>query len=75
MVFHAQFLRIHQDAVFRRPIGGHGSLVPVGAGLPRWIDGIAVTGCFVTRASVLVVADKAGNLYVSVDSGRTWSLR
>jgi len=64
-----------QGAVYRRPIDGHGPLVPVGAGLPRWIDGIADTGCIATRASALAVADKAGNLYVSADAGRTWSHR
>ena len=64
-----------QGAVYRRPIDGHGPLVPVGGGLPRWIDGIADTGCIATRASALAVADRAGNLYVSADAGRTWSRR
>jgi hypothetical protein len=64
-----------QGAVYRRPIDGPGPLVPVGAGLPRWIDGIADTGCIATRGSALAVADKAGNLYVSADAGRSWSRR
>lgn len=64
-----------QGALYRRPIDGSGPLVPVGAGLPRWIDGIADTGCIATRGSALAVADKAGNLYVSADGGRTWSCR
>lgn len=64
-----------QGAVYRRPIDGPGPLVPVGAGLPRWIDGIADTGCIATRGSTLAVADKAGNLYVSADGGSTWSRR
>jgi photosystem II stability/assembly factor-like uncharacterized protein len=54
---------------------GHGPLVPVGAGLPRWIDGIADTGCIAARASALTVADKTGNVYVSADAGCTWSRR
>lgn len=61
-----------QGAVYRRPMDEHGPLVPV-SGLPRWIDGIADTGCIATRASALAVADKAGNLYVSADTGSTWS--
>jgi photosystem II stability/assembly factor-like uncharacterized protein len=64
-----------QGAVYRRPIDGHGPLMPVGAGLPRWIDGIADTGCITTRASALAVADKTGNLYISADAGCTWSRR
>lgn len=64
-----------QGAIYQRPIDGHGRLVPVGGGLPRWIDGIADTGCIATRASALAVADRASNLYVSADAGRTWSRR
>lgn len=64
-----------EGAVYRRPIDGHGSLVPVGAGLPRWVDGIVDTGCIGTRASTLAVADHGGNLYVSVNAGGTWSRR
>ena len=64
-----------QGAVYRRPIDGHGPLVPVGGGLPRWIEGIADTRCIATRASALAVADRTSNLYVSADAGRTWSRR
>ena len=64
-----------QGAVYRRTIDGPGPLVPVGGGLPRWIDGIADTRCIATRGPALAVADKAGNLYVSADSGGTWSRR
>ena len=64
-----------QGAIYRRPIDGHGSLVPVGGGLPRWIEGIADTRCIATRASALAVADGTSNLYVSADAGRTWSCR
>ncbi len=64
-----------QGAVYRRPIEGECPLVPVGGDLPRWIDGIADTGCIAARASSVAVVDKGGNLYVSVDAGRTWSHR
>jgi hypothetical protein len=49
--------------------------VPVGGGLPRWIGGIADTRCISTRASAAAVADRAGNVYVSTDSGSTWLRR
>ena len=64
-----------QGAIYRRPIDGHGPLVPVGGGLPRWIEGIADTRCIATRASALAVADRVSNIYVSADAGRTWSCR
>jgi hypothetical protein len=64
-----------QGAIYRRPIDSEGPLVPVGRGLPRWIDGIADTDCIAARGSSVAVADKGGNLYASVDAGRTWSHR
>jgi photosystem II stability/assembly factor-like uncharacterized protein len=48
-------------------------LLPVGGGLPRWIEGIADTDCIATHASAVAVVDGAGNLYMSEDAGRTWS--
>jgi hypothetical protein len=62
-------------AVYRRPIDEEAPLTPVRGGLPTWIDGIADTGCIATRAAALAVADKASNLYVSMDGARTWSCR
>ena len=47
---------------------------PIG-GLPRWLGGIADTGCVATRGSALAVADKAGNLYISADAGNSWMRR
>jgi hypothetical protein len=49
-------------------------LEPV-AHLPRWLEGIVDTGCIATQGSTLAVADKAGNLYVSTDSGHSWLCR
>jgi hypothetical protein len=63
-----------QGAVYRRPIDGKDSMEPLG-GLPRWLEGIADTGCIATRGSALAVADKAGNLYVSADAGNSWMRR
>jgi hypothetical protein len=61
-----------QGAVYRRAIDARRPFVPVGGGLPRWIDGIADTRCIATHASAAAVADRAGNLYVSTDAGHTW---
>ena len=64
-----------QGAISRRPIDGDGGLLPVGGGLPRWIEGIADTGCIAAHGSAVAVIDRAGNLHVSEDVGRTWSRR
>jgi photosystem II stability/assembly factor-like uncharacterized protein len=64
-----------QGAVYRRPIGVRRPFMPIGGGLPRWIDGKADTRCIATRGSAAAVADRAGNLYVSTDAGSTWLRR
>lgn len=63
-----------QGAVYRRPIDGKHPLEPLD-GLPRWLDGIADTGCIASRGSALAIADKAGNLYLSTDAGDNWQRR
>jgi hypothetical protein len=63
-----------EGAVYRRAIDAGRPFVRVG-GLPEWIDGIADTRCIATRASIAAVADRGGNLYVSMDAGQTWSRR
>jgi acetyl esterase/lipase len=62
-----------QGAIYRRPVDGHGPLVAIAGGLPTWIDGIADTGCIATHGSAVALADWKGNLYVSADTGRSWS--
>jgi len=47
--------------------------MPVGGGLPRWMDGIVDTGSMAANGSAVAVADRGGNLYVSEDGGRAWS--
>jgi hypothetical protein len=62
-------------AIYRRRVDGHDSLVAVGEGLPAWTDGIVDTGCIATGGSAVALADRKGNLYVSADTGRSWSRR
>jgi hypothetical protein len=64
-----------QGAIYRRRVDGHDSLVAVSGGLPAWTDGIIDTGCIATRGSAVAFADQKGNLYVSADTGRSWSRR
>ena len=64
-----------QGAIYRRRVDGHDSLVAIGGGLPAWIDGIADTGCIATDGSAVALADRTGNLYISADTGRSWSRR
>lgn len=63
-----------RGALYRRPVDGTQRLERV-AGLPEWLDGIVDTGCIAARGSTLAVADKGGNLYESVDTGRSWRKR
>jgi hypothetical protein len=63
-----------RGALYRRPVDGQHRLERV-AGLPDWLDGIVDTGCIGARGSTLAVADKGGNLYESVDAGRSWRKR
>ncbi len=64
-----------QGAIYRARIDGDSELLPVGGGLPRWINGIADTGCIATHSSGVAIADRAGSLYTSTDAGRTWAFR
>ena len=62
-----------RGVIYRRPIGGSGPLRPIGGGLPEWIEGRADTGCIAANASTVAAADGGGHLWVSNDTGRTWS--
>jgi hypothetical protein len=61
-----------EGAVYKRSVDGHGPLGAVGGGLPKWIDGIADTGCIATHGAAVAIADRNGNLYLSADTGRSW---
>jgi hypothetical protein len=62
-----------QGAIYRRGLDEHCPLVKVAGGLPEWLDGKVDTGCIATHGSAVAVADMGGNVYVSADTGRTWS--
>ncbi len=64
-----------KSAIYRRGLDEQGPLVMVAGGLPVWPDGVVHTGCIATQSSAVAVADMGGNLYVSADTGRTWSRR
>jgi hypothetical protein len=64
-----------QGAIYWRRVDGHESLVAIGGGLPAWTDGIIDTGCIATRGPAVALVDQRGNLYVSADTGRSWSRR
>jgi len=62
-----------QGRIYRRPIRPDGDTVAVEDGLPKWINGIADTGCIATNGSTIVVVDRAGTLYLSTEFGLAWS--
>jgi hypothetical protein len=61
-----------QGAIYRRSLNSDEPMVPVGGGLPAWTEGICDTGNIAARGPQLAVADRAGNLYLSEDAGRSW---
>ncbi len=62
-----------QGAIYRRSLNDDGPMVPLGGGLPQWLEGISDTGNVATRGAAAAIADRAGNLYLSEDAGRSWS--
>jgi hypothetical protein len=59
----------------RQGVDEHRPLVKVAGGLPTWLDRIAHSGCIAAYGSAVAIADMGGNLYVSADTGHTWSRR
>ena len=64
-----------KGAVYRRPLGGGGPFVPVGGGLPRWTSGVVDTACMTASGTHAAIVDIDGHVYVSSDTGHTWSLK
>jgi hypothetical protein len=63
-----------QGALYRRPAQSNGPLVKVAGGLPEWLDGKVDTNCISAKENLVAIVDWGGHLYLSNDSGRTWSL-
>jgi hypothetical protein len=62
-----------QGALYRRPIDRNGPLSKIESGLPQWLDGIADTDNIAVSGPTVAVVDRAGKLYLSHDTGRSWS--
>jgi photosystem II stability/assembly factor-like uncharacterized protein len=61
-----------QGAIYRRPMNESCALQRVEC-TPGWLAGICDTDCIDVRDSHVALADRAGNVYLSDDLGRTWS--
>ncbi len=62
-----------QGALYRRPVERDGPLSKIEDGLPQWLDGIADTDNISVCGATIAVVDRGGKLYVSQDTGRSWS--
>lgn len=62
-----------KGSVYARPIEGDGPPARLSTGFPKWLTGIADTGCISARERSVAVADKGGSLYISEDGGSSWS--
>lgn len=62
-----------EGAIYRRAIDRDDGLTPVESGLPRRTNGIVDTGCIAVRHSISALLDRSGRMYISADSGRTWT--
>lgn len=62
-----------QGRIYRRPLAQNGGISAVESGMPEWTNGIVDTNCIATNGSRIAVVDFAGTLYLSTDSGFSWS--
>jgi hypothetical protein len=62
-----------EGAIYRRAVDRDDGLTLVESGLPRWTNGIVDTGCMAVQNSIAALVDRAGRMYLSADSGRTWA--
>ena len=64
-----------EGRVYRRPVRLDGVITAVEGGMPAWTVRGVDTGCIAVDRALVAVADRGGNVYVSEDYGRSWSLR
>jgi photosystem II stability/assembly factor-like uncharacterized protein len=62
-----------QGRIYRRPIRPDGKISAAEEGLPSWTNGKVDTGCIASNGSTIVMVDSGGTLYLSTESGRSWS--
>jgi hypothetical protein len=66
--------RTREAAVYRRPTGGRGSFERCAAGLPQWFGTNIDTFCLAGRGETAACGTPEGDVYVSRDGGRSWSI-
>jgi hypothetical protein len=61
-----------EGKLYRRAIAVEGRIVAVHDGLPE-TKGSADTSCVATSGAMVVLVDRAGTMYLSLEYGRAWS--
>jgi hypothetical protein len=64
---------VPEGALYRRGVDECCPLVKVAGGLPAWLGGKVDTRCIAVLGSAVAIADMGGSVYVSGDTGRSWS--
>jgi hypothetical protein len=59
--------------IYRRPIKQDGRITPVENGLHEWTNGKVDTACIATKGTTIAIADSAGTLYLSTQTGQAFS--
>ncbi|MGH8903679.1 MAG: WD40/YVTN/BNR-like repeat-containing protein [Egibacteraceae bacterium] len=60
--------------IYRRPLHGDGPFERCRDGLPEWFASNIDTGCLTAAGATVVLGTDEGQVYVSEDEGRSWSL-
>ncbi len=59
--------------LYRRAVASDEPLRPLSGELPEWTQGIVDTQCIGVNGACVAFADSGGNVYLSLDSGFSWS--